>query len=56
MWDDYSIINLLICWRNPTSYQPKTTGSSVEIVLDRAGKIYTTGSEVTGQVVITSSK
>ena len=42
--------------RNLTSYQAKTSSTSLEIVLDRAGMIYTTGSEVTGQVVITATE
>jgi len=42
--------------RKLISYQVKTRSTSVEIDLDQAGKIYTTGSEVTGQVVINASK
>ena len=42
--------------RNLTSYQAKTSTTSLEIVLDGARKIYTTGSEVTGQVVITATE
>jgi len=53
---DVSIINPLFYCRKLTSYQVKTRSTRVEIVLDRAGKNYTTGSEVTGQVLITASK
>ena len=53
---DVSIINPLFYCRKLTSYQVKTRSTRVEIVLDRAGKIYTKGSEVTGQVLITASK
>ena len=42
--------------RKLISYQLKTRSTSVEIDLDQAGKIYTTGSDVTGQVVINASK
>jgi len=49
-------IHPLFHCRNLTSYQAKTSTTSLEIVLDRAGMIYTTGSEVTGQVVITATE
>ena len=50
------LTHVLSYCRKLTSYQVKTSSTSVEIVLDRAGKIYTKGSEVTGQVVITANE
>jgi len=53
---DVNVINSLFYCRKLISYQVKTRSTSVEIDLDQAGIIYTTGSEVTGQVVINASK
>ena len=44
---------VLFC-RKLTEYQVTNDGANIQIVLDRAGQIFTNGSEVSGHVVITA--
>ena len=42
--------------RKLTEYQVTNDGANIQIVLDRAGQIFTNGSEVSGHVVITANE